>query len=46
MGNVSSHIVDCLLVFVMRSFRGERIRATKDVEKSISINEMSLCLVS
>lgn len=45
-GKVSSHIVDCLLVFVICSLRGESIRATNDVEKSISSNAMSPSFVS
>lgn len=45
-GKVSSHIVDCLLVFVIRSCRGDRITATKDVENSISMMAISLPLCS
>ena len=35
-GKVSSHIVESLLVFLICSRLGEVMRATKDVEKSIS----------
>lgn len=45
-GKVSSHIVEFRLVLVIWSLRGESIRATKDVEKSISSRAISPCFDS
>lgn len=40
-GKVSSHIVDCRRVLIMRSRRGDKTRATRGEEKSVSRIEMS-----
>lgn len=40
-GKVSSHIVACRFVLTMRKRRGDRTRATREVEKSISRIETS-----
>jgi hypothetical protein len=38
---VISHIVECLLVLCIRKTRGDRVRATREVENSISRLETS-----
>ena len=45
-GKVSSQMVEFRFVFVICSLRGESIRATKDVEKSISRSAISPCFDS